>query len=122
MLAEQRFRTVVMSTAQAYGITADIVWDDFQAPLVSEPELAKAAARDVAGYAVLKPIEPSMAGEDFSGFASQSKLLFAFIGSNGLPEHHNLHSPRFVGLDDTIGVAASWYVNAALRVLRELER
>ena len=120
-LAERRFRSIVTSTAQAYGISADIDWDDFQNPLVSDPDLATATAQDVPEYAVLKPIQPSMAGEDFEGFGRVTKVLFAFIGSNGQPGHHNLHSPQFVGLDETIPVAASWYVNSALRVLSELQ-
>ena len=63
-----------------------------------------------------------MAGEDFCEYASRTRLLFAFIGSNGRPGHHGLHSPRFVALDDAIAPTARFYAHAALRVLDELGR
>ncbi len=119
-MARRRFHEIVERTAAAYDIGADIEWNDFAIPLVSDPELARAAMRDVAQYASLEPIKPSMAGEDFCEYAKKTRLLFAFIGSNGTPGHHGLHSPRFVALDDAIEPTAEFYVNAALRVLREL--
>ena len=68
-LVGRRFKEVVEHTAEAYGISADVVWDDFQDPLVSDPGLAKAVAADVNDYAQLEPIRQSMAGEDFCEFA-----------------------------------------------------
>ena len=47
-------------------------------------------------------------------------LVFAFIGSNGAPDHHDWHSPRFVALDEAIQPTAEFYANAALRVAAEL--
>ena len=35
-LVGRRFKEVVEHTAEAYGISADVVWDDFQDPLVSD--------------------------------------------------------------------------------------
>ena len=61
-LVGRRFKEVVEHTAEAYGISADVVWDDFQDPLVSDPGLAKAVAADVNDYAQLEPIRQSMAG------------------------------------------------------------
>ena len=122
VLVERRFRSIVEATAQAYGIGVDVDWDDFQDPLVSDPRLAAVVARDVPQYAELKPIQPSMAGEDFAEFAKVTPLVFGFIGSNGQAGHHNWHSPKFIGLDETIPTAASFYVNAALDVLAELAR
>lgn len=61
-LVGRRFKEVVEHTAEAYGITTDVDWNDFQDPLVSNPSLAKAVAADVNDYAQLEPIRPSMAG------------------------------------------------------------
>ena len=58
-LVGRRFKEVVEHTAEAYGISADVVWDDFQDPLVSDPGLAKAVAADVNDYAQLEPIRPT---------------------------------------------------------------
>ncbi|MCI1219399.1 MAG: amidohydrolase [Bifidobacterium sp.] len=118
-MVERCFRRIVAATAEAYGITADVEWDDFADPLVCDTALAAAVAQDVPQYASLEPIHPSMAGEDFCEYAQRTRLLFAFIGSNGAPGHYGLHSPHFVGLDGELQPAAEFYVNAALRVLKE---
>ena len=118
--AEERFRVIVESTAAAYGITADVTWDDFQDPVVSDPGLAKAVAADVRDYADLEPIHPSMAGEDFCEYAPAVRSVFAFIGSRGDDGHPDWHSPRFYAYDEALPTAVDFYVNAALRVLGEL--
>lgn len=119
-LVGRRFREVVESTAKAYGITADVVWDDFQDPLASDPDLADAVGAEVGEYATLCEIRPSMAGEDFCEYAKEIKPVFAFVGSNGREGCPDWHSPNFVGLDESIETFVNFYVNAALRVLAEL--
>ena len=99
----------------------DVVWDDFQDPLVSDPGLAKAVAADVNDYAQLEPIRQSMAGEDFCEFAKVTLPVFAFVGSNGQEGCADWHSPHFVGLDESIPTFVNFYVNTALRVLNELK-
>ena len=120
-LVGRRFKEVVEHTAEAYGISADVVWDDFQDPLVSDPGLAKAVAADVNDYAQLEPIRQSMAGEDFCEFAKVTLPVFAFVGSNGQEGCADWHSPHFVGLDESIPTFVNFYVNTALRVLNELK-
>lgn len=119
-MAQRRFRRIVESTAASYDIDASVTWNDFAIPLVSDTELAQAAEQDVPQYATLRAIRPSMAGEDFCEYAAVTRLLFAFIGSNGTTGHHGLHSPRFVAYDEAIAPTADFYVHAALRVLDEL--
>lgn len=119
-LVGRRFKEVVEHTAEAYGISADVVWDDFQDPLVSDPGLAKAVAADANDYAQLEPIRQSMAGEDFCEFAKVTLPVFAFVGSNGQEGCADWHSPHFVGLDESIPTFVNFYVNTALRVLNEL--
>lgn len=119
-LAERRFRQIVESTAAAYDIAVDYVWDDFQRPLVSDPDLATLAMNHVPEYAQLEPIHPSMAGEDFAEYEGHTRLLFAFIGSNGSEGCADLHSPKFVALDDAVKTGAEFYANSALEVLEHL--
>lgn len=121
-MAARRFREIVEGTAAAYGIRADVDWDDLQDPLVSDPELAEAVASHVGDYARLAPISPSMAGEDFAEYAKVTRVLFAFIGSNGAPGCADWHSPRFVGLDAAVHTGAEFYCNAALETLALLRR
>ncbi|EFA23430.1 M20 metallopeptidase family protein [Bifidobacterium gallicum] len=118
----RRFRMIVEQTAAAYGIRADVDWDDFQSPLVCDAGLIEAVAADVPDYAKLAPIIPSMAGEDFAEYATRTRLVFAFIGSNGQPGCAGWHSPEFVGLDEAMRTGAEFYVNAALRVLGQLSQ
>ncbi|MBT1172093.1 amidohydrolase [Bifidobacterium sp. MA2] len=120
LLAERRFKAIVGHTAEAFGISADVEWDDFQDPVVSDAALVAKVADDVRDYARLEPIRPSMAGEDFCEFAEVTRSVFAFIGSNGEPGCPDWHSPHFVGLDASLPTFVNFYVNAALRVGREL--
>ena len=121
-IVRRRFRDEVESTARAYGITADIDWDVLQQPLVGDPHLSGIVADDVRSYAGLRPIHPSMAGEDFEEFANHMPMVFAFIGSNGEPGCPDWHSPNFIGLDEAIEPAVNFYANTALRLLKELKR
>ena len=119
-LVGRRFREIVESTAAAYGISADVDWDDFQDPLASDPSLARIVGADARDYAEVEPIRPSMAGEDFCEYAKVTLPVFAFVGSNGQEGCADWHSPHFVGLDDSIPTFVNFYVNAALRVINEL--
>lgn len=119
-LVHNRFISEVNHTAEAYGIDADADWDCIQMPLVNDAPLAEAVAADVPGYATLKPIRASMAGEDFVEFERKARLVFAFIGSNGQPGCADWHSPHFIGLDEAVEPAVNFYAHAALRVLDEL--
>lgn len=119
-LVGRRFKEIVHHTAEAYDIKADVDWDDFQDPLVSDPDLAKSVAADVHEYAQLEPIRQSMAGEDFCEFGKVTRLVFAFVGSNGQEGCADWHSPHFVGLDEAIPTFVNFYVNAALRVIEKL--
>ena len=83
IMVGERFKEQVNAIAAGYGITADIDWDDFQDPLVSDEGLSKIVADDVREYAQLEPIHPSMAGEDFCEYTEVTLPVFAFIGSNG---------------------------------------
>lgn len=119
-LAAERFRTIVEQTAAAYGIAANVDWDDFQDPLVSDPALIEPVCAHIPQYASLTPIMPSMAGEDFAEYAKVTRPVFAFVGSNGAPGCADWHSPRFVGFDETVRTGADFYANAALDVLDAL--
>ncbi|MDD6461784.1 MAG: amidohydrolase [Bifidobacteriaceae bacterium] len=121
-LVRQRFFTIVNGVAQAYGITADIDWPHAQPVMQSDPALGLAVADDVehGGYATLAPIVQQMPGEDFAEFGSRTRVVFAFIGSNGRADRHYIHSPKYIGLDSSIPTGAAFYENAARRVLREI--
>lgn len=121
-LVRKRFFAIVQGVAQAYGITADIDWPHAQPVMQSDPVLGLAVADDVkqGSYARLAPIVQQMPGEDFAEFGSRTRVVFAFIGSNGRSDRHYIHSPKFIGLDSSIPTGVAFYENAARRVLREI--
>ncbi|NEG70156.1 M20 metallopeptidase family protein [Bifidobacterium choloepi] len=119
-MAGARFRSIVTQTAAAYGIHADIDWEDLQEPVQSDAKLAEIIADDVPSYARIAPIRPSMAGEDFIEYSHRCPVVFAFIGSNGTANCADWHSPAFLGLDASVATGASFYANAALRLLEVL--
>ena len=114
---EERFHSLVTSIAAGFGITADISWERLARPLLNDTELLDAVAAEIPGYAVRTPYEPSMGGEDFAAYVDRVPGLFAFVGSNGSPDAQDWHSPRFVGVDETLPTAIGFYVHAALTAL-----
>ena len=110
----------VEHTAEAYGIAVDVDWDCIQVPLVGDEELSEAVAVDVPSYGALKPIHPSMAGEDFVEFSGCGRLVFAFIGSNGGTGVRRLAQSALRRRGRRDQAAVDFYVNASLRVLAEL--
>ena len=119
-LVQRRFRTLVKSIAAGYGIAADVEWQINGIPVVSDAELEQAVAEQVPSYATVVDPQPSMAGEDFADYSRKTRVVFAFLGSNGRPGHPGLHSPEFVGLDEEIPTAVHFYESSALAVLRRL--
>ncbi|MCI1635962.1 M20 metallopeptidase family protein [Bifidobacterium sp.] len=120
VLLRDRLRAQIAGISEGYGISAEVDWEDISNPLVGDPQLSTLVASHVGEYASLQKIQPSMAGEDFSDYAHQIPAVFAFVGSNGRPGHHNLHSPKFLGLDDCLPTAVGFYTSTAEILLQYL--
>ncbi|MFT8331299.1 amidohydrolase [Bifidobacterium psychraerophilum] len=120
VLLRDRLRAQIAGISAGYGISADVEWEDVSNPLVGDRGLSTLIADHVGEYASLQRIQPSMAGEDFSDYARRIPAVFAFIGSNGRPGHHNLHSPKFLGLDECIPTAVRFYTSTARLLLQHL--
>jgi amidohydrolase len=120
VLLRDRLRAQIAGIGAGYGIEADVEWEDVSNPLIGDQHLSALVADHVGEYASLQRIQPSMAGEDFSDYAHAIPAVFAFIGSNGRPGHHNLHSPKFLGLDECLPTAVRFYVSTAKLLLQHL--
>lgn len=124
----KRFFGIVNSIAQAYDITAEINWPDPAIPLINDPHLAALAEAAVPQYAKLADLVPSMASEDFPEYTVVNSDrtgkpipgVFAFVGSNGAEGAVSWHSPKFLGLDETLPTAVRWYIATTRVVLADL--
>ncbi len=116
-LVEARFRMLVDSISQGFGIEAEITWDHLARPLVNTLELVDVVGSRINKYAARADYEPSMGGEDFASYLRTTPGLFAFIGSNGQPNAEDWHSPRFEVVDEALPTAIDFFVDSAFAAL-----
>lgn len=118
-LAKARFYEIVMHTASAYGVTAEIDWILGPNVTYNDPELSEyLTAETRSWHADVVVPEPSNAGEDFATYQEQIPGVFAFIGSNG-PGSPGLHFSDMIVKDETLSVAVTYYVQNAIALLKK---
>lgn len=109
-LAEERFKTIVASTATALGGHADITWmPGYPAMVNAEPETAFAAAvaRKVAGDGAVNDMTPPiMGGEDFAYMLLACPGAYIQIGNGSTAE---VHHPLYNFNDEAIPFGASYW-------------
>ena len=115
---------VVQNTASDYGGTADIVWADFAAPLLNDPEVCVEVS-DVAdglwgeGCAVAaRPL--SLAGDNFAEFLRHLPGAYAYLGTGNpdLPGTVNpAHNGNFDIDENALVLGASLYAGVVLKYL-----
>lgn len=112
-LAEQRIRTIVESTAAAFGATATCHYSRDYPVTVNDPiktDFAVAVARDVAGAErVDTDYPPVMGGEDFSFMLNARPGAYIFIGNGDGP---SVHHPEYDFNDEIIPFGCSYFVRA----------
>ena len=109
-LAEERFKSIVASTATALGGRADVTWmPGYPAMVNAEPETAFAAkvARKVAGDAAVDDMTPPiMGGEDFAYMLEACPGAYIQIGNGDTAE---VHHPLYNFNDEAIPFGASYW-------------
>lgn len=115
---------VVQSTAGNYGGTAEIVWTDFAAPLLNDPQVCVEVS-DVANglwgkgcAAADRPL--SLAGDNFAEFLRYVPGAYAYLGTGNpdLPSTMNpAHNGNFDIDENTLVLGVSLYVGVVLKYL-----
>jgi hippurate hydrolase len=130
-LIEQRMQQVAQLTAQAHQATAQVRFQRNYPATVNHPDeaaLAAAVADDLLGpHRVIRHIEPTMGGEDFSFFLRQRPGAYLFLGNGLATGPHRamghgvgpctLHNAAYDFNDDLIPIGASFWVRLAERYL-----
>ena len=105
---ETRIRTIVESTAAAFGAKADVSWETGYPVTMNTPEntiYATDVARSISDH-VNDTVDPIMPAEDFSYMLEERPGAYIFLG-NG--DSAQCHHPAYNFADDAIPFGASWY-------------
>ena len=105
---ETRIRTIVESTAAAFGAKADVSWETGYPVTMNTPEntvYAADVARSISDH-VNDTVDPIMPAEDFSYMLEERPGAYIFLG-NG--DSAQCHHPAYNFDDDAIPFGASWY-------------
>jgi hippurate hydrolase len=128
-LIETRMRTIVESTAQAYGCTAELVFKRVYPPTVNtekETQFALGVMQALVGEDKVETnIDPTMGAEDFSFMLMERPGCYGYIG-NGLGGHRDqghglgpcmLHNTSYDFNDELLSLGATYWVRLAEKFL-----
>ncbi len=119
-LAEEEFRVLTSTVAEAFGATAEIDWHtgypstfNHAQPTARFTEIARAA---VGRENVTHRDHASMGGEDFSYYALKIPACFFFLGMrpDGYHTYPGLHTPRFDFNDEALPIGIDIFRRLAL--------
>lgn len=130
-----RVEHVVNSTSLLYHCNHTIQYSpDYYPNTMNDPKLfenfSKKVASHIATDGIVRNIEPTMGGEDFSFLAKTIPSTFFFIGqgSGGDESHHKprtdygLHHPKFALDENVMHQGVELHVNLAVRALKMLNK
>ncbi len=120
-LLEVAFTRVVRSTAEAYGATAEAVFQRTYPAVVNDEAatgLARRAAEAVAGPARVVPMaQPTMGGEDFSFMLNAKPGNYIMLGAGKTGADPQVHNPDYDFNDAILPVGASYWATLAEQLL-----
>jgi len=125
-LTRQRLEALAKQTAEIYGGTAEIEWQDNTAPLVNDPvataEAQKTAVSLFGEEHVIRSRRPSLAGDDFAEYILRVPGVYAYVGT-GNPDKPDTcvsqHNSHFDIDEDGLTVATALYTCYAADYLNE---
>ncbi len=111
-----RLDALVRQTAELFGGTAEIDWNDNTSPLINDPE-ATAEAQKVAASLfgeekLIRSRQPSLSGDDFAEYILRVPGVYAYIGTGDPAKPDTVeaqHSSRYDIAEEAITVAAALY-------------
>lgn len=123
---KRRIENLVRGFEIAYEVKIDYDYIEGYDATVNTPEWAE-LVRDTAagslGEKALPPVDPSMAGEDFSRFLTEYPGAFYWLGcaKEGEEKPKPLHDPEFYFNEEAIEVGVETMVKVTVNALRKLE-
>ncbi len=120
-LLEAAVTRIARSTAEAFGATADVIFERMYPATVNDAEataLARRAAEAVAGAGRVVEMErPTMGGEDFSFMLNAKQGNYIMLGGARGAADPQVHHPKYDFNDDILPVGASYWVTLAEQLL-----
>lgn len=109
-------KNLAESIASGNGGSVEFIWEEYLPVVNNDPQLEaiiRAAAVE-SGYKVVDGV-PSAGGEDFAFYQTYIPGFFVWMGVDGPQEWHH---PKFDLKEDAIKVAAEYFSNLAVKVLK----
>lgn len=120
-MVEQRMRAVAEGVAQAFGATAELVYERLFPATVNTPQhadrVADIATELLGGEHVIRDLTPSMGSEDFSFMLQQRPGAYFRLGQGGAESGCVLHNARFDFNDEVIPLGSAMFCALAERDL-----
>ncbi len=121
---EKEFKKIVEGIAAIHGVELDLTYVKLDAAVINDKECTKEAIEvtsDLVGKQhVLRNIPALTISEDFSSYLEVVPGCFFFIGTRDAQHPHKLHDPAFDFNDKVLPIAATLFVDIALRRLEKL--
>lgn len=125
----KRFEELVRYQAMSYGCTAEVDWMENSHPYyppvvnnVAVTDFVSDVAASLLGGEdkVVRDVEPTMAGEDFSFIANAVPSTFAFVGikNESAGSVHGLHTAEYVMDEGALKVGAALHAAVAVEYLK----
>lgn len=115
-LTKARLEALAKQTAELFGGTAELEWNDNTSPLINDPAATREAQRTAVSLfgkdKVIRSRQPSLGGDDFAEYILRVPGVYAYVGSGNadkpdtLVAHHNAH---FDIDEDALRVATALY-------------
>lgn len=118
---EASLRRITAAVASAYGVAADVRYEQRYPPTVNDPVEADrafhAAALVVGDDRVDQDLPPSMGAEDFAFMLQQRPGCYVWIGNGPDDGNRNLHSPHYDFNDEILPLGASYWARLVETIL-----
>jgi amidohydrolase len=123
-LTKERLEKLSKVTAELYGGSADVEWNDNTSPLINDEQATKEAQKTAISLfgadKVITQRQPALGGDDFAEYILRVPGAYAYIGSgndskpNTVVAHHNSH---FDIDEDCLTTAVALYSAYAIEYL-----
>ena len=115
-LTKARLEALAKQTAELFGGTAELEWNDNTSPLINDPAATREAQRTAVSLfgedKVIRSRQPSLGGDDFAEYILRVPGVYAYVGSGNADRPDTLvahHNANFDIDEDALRVATALY-------------